>query len=333
MLSEIQEITAQAKAEITTAADTESLKNLETKYLGRKGKLTQLLRKISTVPEKERAAAGQAGNAAKKEIEAFLAEQLFALDANKTGDLAEKEWIDITIPAPKKSSAKRHPIHAAIENIEDVFGRMGFEVAEGPEIEDDWHNFTALNIPSDHPAREMQDTFWLDAPLEGNVLRTQTSNMQIRYMENNKPPIRIIAPGKVFRKDSDATHSPMFHQYEGLMIDRHISISHLKFVLESGLQQLIAPDVEIRFRLSYFPFVEPCLEVDALLNVDGKKRWLEIAGAGMVHPQVLRNGNIDPEEWNGFAFGLGIERQVMIKHGIPDLRLFYENDLRFLEQF
>jgi phenylalanyl-tRNA synthetase alpha chain len=217
--------------------------------------------------------------------------------------------------------------------IEQAFGRMGFEVAEGPEIEDDWHNFTALNIPADHPAREMQDTFWIDGELEGYVLRTQTSNMQIRHMQTHKPPIRIIAPGKVFRKDSDATHSPMFHQYEGLMVDRHVSLSHLKFVLSSALKQLISPDVELRFRLSFFPFTEPSVEVDALLNIDGKKRWLEIAGSGMVHPQVLRNCNIDPNQWNGFAFGLGIERQIMIKHGISDLRLFYENDIRFLEQF
>ena len=333
MLDDIKKITVQAKDEIKKSSAKEELKMLEKKYLGRKGELTMLLRMVSELPVGDRAKAGKTANAAKKEIEAAVADQFFTLESDGSGNLAEEEWIDVTLPAPKTARGKRHPIQAAIEEIEEVFGRMGFEKAEGPEIEDDWHNFTALNIPADHPAREMQDTFWLDGPMEGNVLRTQTSNMQIRYMENNEPPIRIIAPGKVFRKDSDATHSPMFHQYEGLMVDRHISLSHLKFVLASALRQLISPDVELRFRLSFFPFTEPSVEVDALLNVDGKKRWLEIAGSGMVHPQVLRNCNIDPDKWNGFAFGLGIERQIMIKHGISDLRLFFENDLRFLEQF
>jgi len=333
MLEEIQKIAALAQKAIEAARTEDDLRAVELEYLGRKGQLTMFLRTISDLSPEEKATIGKSGNETKKNIEALLAEKYFATKEAELGNLAETGWIDITLSKPKIRHGRRHPIHAAIEDIESVFGRMGFEIAEGPEIEDDWHNFSALNIPEDHPAREMQDTFWLAEPLKGYVLRTQTSNVQIRYMENNKPPIRIISPGKVFRKDSDATHSPMFHQYEGLMVDRNISLAHLKFVLTSALRELIAPDAEIRFRISFFPFVEPGLEVDALLNVNGKKRWLEIAGAGMVHPKVLKNCGIDPKEWNGFAFGLGIERQVMIKHGISDLRLFYDNDLRFLEQF
>lgn len=333
MLEHIRETVGNAQQEIANANSKDHLEELEKKYIGRKSELTLVLRNISSLSNEEKVSVGSAANEAKKEIEAFLAEKFFELESGGGENLAETEWIDRTLPAPKTLRGKRHPIHAMIEEIERVFGRMGFEVAEGPEIEDDWHNFTALNIPEDHPAREMQDTFWLTGKMEGHVLRTQTSGIQIRYMETHKPPIRIVSPGKVFRKDSDATHSPMFHQYEGLMIDRHVSLSHLKFVLSSAIKQLISPDAEIRFRLSFFPFVEPGLEVDALLNIDGKKRWLEIAGAGMVHPKVIENCGLDPKEWNGFAFGMGIERVIMIKHGISDLRLFFENDLRFLEQF
>ncbi len=333
MLDDIKSIVSKAKKEISGASEKEELKILEKKYLGRKGELTGLLRNVSALPQKDRAAAGKAANEAKKELEGFLAEQFFALEKGSGDDLAEKEWMDVTLPAPKVTHAKRHPIHAYIEHLEEVFARMGFEIAEGPEIENEWYNFNALNIPEHHPAREMQDTFWLKKPLEDHVLRTQTSGIQIRYMESHKPPIRIIAPGKVFRKDSDATHSPMFHQYEGLMVDRHISLSHLKFVVSSALRELIAPNIELRYRISFFPFTEPSVEVDGLLKVDGKERWLELAGMGMVHPNVITNGGLDPNEWNGFAFGMGIERQIMLKHGISDLRLFFENDLRFLEQF
>ncbi|MBI5414837.1 phenylalanine--tRNA ligase subunit alpha [Candidatus Peregrinibacteria bacterium] len=333
MEKEIQDILKKAIKEISQAKSEEDLQNTQKKYLGRKGELTLLLRNVSSLQEKERAEAGKAANIAKKDFEAKVADRYFSLESKGGDDILKDEWMDVTLPAKPTLRGKRHPLHATIEEIEDVFGRMGFEVAEGPEIEDDWHNFTALNIPEDHPAREMQDTFWLEERMKGYVLRTQTSGIQIRYYETRKPPIRIIAPGKVFRKDSDATHSPMFHQYEGFLIDRNVSLAHLKFILANALRQLIAPDAEIRFRLSFFPFTEPSLEVDALLNIDGKKRWLEIAGAGMVHPNVLKNGGLDPKEWNGFAFGLGIERQIMIKHGISDLRLFYENDLRFLEQF
>ncbi len=333
MLTTIQEIIKKAGAEIKDASGAPDLEALEKKYIGRKGELTAILRDISTLSLEEKGKVGKAANEAKKEIEAFLADRFFELEKGGKDDLQEKEWIDISVPAKKTPRGKRHPISAAIEEIEEVYARLGFEVAEGPEIEDDWHNFTALNIPEDHPAREMQDTFWLKEPLEGYVLRTQTSGIQIRFMEKRKPPIRIIAPGKVFRKDSDATHSPMFHQYEGLMVDRNISLSHLKFVLMNALRELVSPDIELRFRLSFFPFTEPSLEVDGLLNINGKKKWLEIGGAGMVHPNVLRNAGVDPKEWNGFAFGFGIERQIMIKHGISDLRLFYENDIRFLGQF
>lgn len=329
-LLELREI---AIAKISSAPDENTLRLIEVEFLGRKGSITSLLREVPNLPQEERAAAGMAANEVKKEVEAAIAQRHFHLEEASVNTMIESEWIDITAPSKKTTRGKRHPIHAFIEEAEEVFGRLGFRVAEGNEIEDEWHNFTALNIPPDHPARDMQATFWLKNELEGYVLRTQTSDVQIRFMENNPPPIRIIAPGKVYRKDSDATHSPMFHQIEGLMIDRDISLSHLRFVLLAALKELTSPDIDIRFRLSYFPFTEPSLEMDALFKRNGHERWLEIGGAGMVHPNVIKNCGLDPNEWNGFAFGLGIERQIMIKHGISDLRAFFENDLRFLEQF
>ncbi|MEI7510725.1 MAG: phenylalanine--tRNA ligase subunit alpha [Candidatus Peregrinibacteria bacterium] len=334
MLNIIANLKNSALSAIASAPSEDALRNAEVEYLGRKGSLTLLLREVPTLPLEERPIAGKTANEAKKEIEAALADRLFALEEARMGNLKDSEWIDITAPAkPLFKHGKRHPIHAFIAECETVFGRLGFSVAQGYEIEDDFHNFEALNFPPDHPAREMQDTFFLRGELEKMVLRTQTSDMQIRHMENNTPPIRVIAPGKVYRKDADATHSPMFHQIECLMIDKNVSLANLRFILLSALKDLISHDIDLRFRLSFFPFTEPSLEVDALLNVEGEKRWLEIGGAGMVHPNVLRNVHINPEQWNGFAFGFGIERMVMIKHGIKDLRLFFENDLRFLEQF
>lgn len=337
MLQKIEALQVEALDKIFSADDAEELKNIEQEFFGRKsGKMGEILKAIPSLDPKEKGLVGKNSNLAKKAIQAGLAEKFFQLEEEKMAKLGTEEKIDITEPStkiPAKTSGKRHPIHQFITECEEVFGRLGFEVAEGFEIEDEDHNFNKLNIPPDHPAREMQDTFWLKGALEGHVLRTQTSDMQIRFMEENKPPFRIIAPGKVYRKDSDATHSPMFHQIECLMIDKNISLANLRFILLSALRELINPNVDLRFRLSFFPFVEPGLEVDALLKVDGKEKWLEIGGAGMTHPNVLRNVGLDPEEWNGFAFGFGIERMVMIKYGIKDLRAFFENDIRFLKQF
>lgn len=335
MKSQIQILIQESSQQVALANTKEAIEEIHQEYFGRKtGKMNEILKTIVGLSVEEKKEIGSLANDAKKEVEAVLANRLFEIEEEAMKKIGEKQWIDVTAPSnlTPKHSGKRHPLSKFMLECEEVFGRMGFVVAEGFEIEDEDHNFNFLNIPTDHPAREMQDTFWLKNEMEGNVLRTQTSNMQIRFMEANKPPFRIIAPGKVFRKDSDATHSPMFHQIECLMIDKDISLAHLRFILLSSLRELIDPDVELRFRLSFFPFVEPGLEVDALLKVDGKQKWLEIGGAGMVHPNVLRSCGVNPDEWNGFAFGFGIERMVMIKYGIKDLRLFFENDLRFLKQ-
>lgn len=332
---------------IATATSEKVLLELEITILGRKGELTQILRSLSSLSTEEKKEIGQFANQVKDELQSKFDLQKQVFEADKFDKIAETEWIDISFPGKKVLQGSRHPISKFIDEVEEVFGKMGFAFVDGPEVEDDWHNFTALNLPPDHPARDMQDTFWIKN-MENTVLRTQTSDVQIRYMEKNKPPLRIIAPGKTYRKDSDATHSPMFHQYEGLMIDQNLSLANLKAVLLEALRQLISPDLNLRFRLSYFPFTEPSIEVDcSCVNCGGKGElangstcrvckktgWLEIGGAGMVHPNVLRNVGIDPEEYNGFAFGFGLERQIMIKYKIDDLRLFFENDLRFLKQF
>ncbi len=323
----------------------DSLKDLTHEFLGRKeGKLTKILRGLAVLPPALKPEIGRLANDIKTFISKEIDQKTNDIEKESIKNIVYDEWIDNSLPGKKIEIGHIHPITQFIEQVYDVFGRMGFDIAEGPEIETEFYNFTALNIPKDHPAREMQDTFWLD---NGYVLRTQTSSVQIRYMENNRPPIRIIAPGKTFRKDSDATHSPMFHQFEGLMVDKNISISNLRAVLISALSELLHYDLDIRFRTSYFPFVEPGLEVDVTcVMCEGKgrignerckickgSRWLEMGGAGSVHPNVLKNVNINPEEYTGFAFGFGIERPLMIKHRIDDMRHFFENDLRFLQQF
>jgi phenylalanyl-tRNA synthetase alpha chain len=339
MKKELKNIRREAKEEITSAKTEEKLREIEIKFLGRKqGVITLLFRDIPQLPQEERAEIGKLGNMVKTEIIEEIRRKRVALKKRE----GKEHFFDYSQPSKKVVVGKYHPVSRFIRTVEDVFGRLGFDISDGPEIDDEHHNFNALNIPDCHPAREMQDTFWIKN-LKRHVLRTQTSNVQIHFMENNSPPFRIVAPGKVFRKDSDATHSPMFHQVEGLMVDTDISLSHLKFVLLSALRELISPDLELRFRLSYFPFTEPSLEVDASCPICIDKReacrvckgtgWLEIGGAGMVHPNVLRNVHLDPKKWNGFAFGFGIERQIMIRHQVHDLRQFYENDLRFLEQF
>ncbi|MCT4592410.1 MAG: phenylalanine--tRNA ligase subunit alpha [Candidatus Gracilibacteria bacterium] len=338
MKNEIEKIEQEAIADTSACKSIEELKEVEIKFLGRKGLLPMLLRKIPELSSEDKKTVGQMGNVLRKNLEEKIANRYFELEDQQE----ENEFFDITIPAKPLEKGHHHPISMMICHIEEVFSRLGFTSISGAEIDDDWHNFSALNVPKDHPAREMQDTFWVKN-IDDHVLRTQTSNMQIHYMEANKPPIRIIAPGKTFRKDSDATHSPMFHQFEGLMVDKNVSLANLKWVLKTALSEILEKEVELRFRLSFFPFTEPSLEVDAsCVQCAGKNPnckvckgtgFLEIAGAGMVHPNVLRNAGLDPEKWNGFAFGCGIERILMVKYQIDDLRLFYENDLRFLEQF
>lgn len=339
MKNKLEKIRQEVIQKISVAQNAEELREIDIQYLGRKqGVLALLLREVPKLPKDERPEMGKLGNVIKNEITDLIAKKMFEFQSQEESST----FFDYSAPSKKRRLGKIHPISRFIREAEDVFGRLGFDVADGPEIDDEHHNFNALNIPEHHPAREMQDTFWVKN-LKKHVLRTQTSNVQIHFMEQNEPPFRIIAPGKVFRKDSDATHSPMFHQIEGLMVDKDISIAHLKFVLLCALRELLSPDLELRFRLSYFPFTEPSLEVDASCPIcSGTKSeckvckgtgWLEIGGAGMVHPNVLKNVGLDSTEWNGFAFGFGIERQVMIRHQIDDLRQFYENDLRFLEHF
>ncbi len=314
------------------AASAADLDAVELELFGRKqGLLTLELKQLGAMAPEARKAAGEALNAEKQRLEAAIAARRAELQNAKLSGLAEQDRIDMTLSVPLKSGpGTLHPIPQFIRQVEEVFGRMGFDVADGPEVEDDEVNFSLLNFADDHPARDMHDTFWVSG--EGDrVLRTHTSNVQIRYMRTRKPPFRMVCPGRVYRKDADATHSPMFHQFEGLMIDKNVSLANMKAVMETAIDELVGRKVELRFRNSYFPFVEPGLEVDMRFGTDG--RWLEVAGCGMVHQNVLRNCGIDADEWQGFAFGFGVERMLMIRHGIKDLRLFYEGDPRFLAQF
>lgn len=314
------------------AADATTLDQIELEIFGRKqGLLTLELKKLGALAPEERKSAGEALNAEKQRLETAIAERRSSLQSERLGSLAKSDRIDVTLSLPHSDGrGSLHPIPEFIRQVEDVFGRMGFDVADGPEVEEDEVNFSLLNFADDHPARDMHDTFWVSG--EGDrVLRTHTSNVQIRYMRTRKPPFRMVCPGRVYRKDADATHSPMFHQFEGLMIDKNVSLANMKAVMETAINELIGRPVELRFRNSYFPFVEPGLEVDMKLGEGG--RWLEVAGCGMVHQNVLKNCGIDADEWQGFAFGFGVERMLMIRHNIKDLRLFYEGDPRFLGQF
>lgn len=313
------------------SASAADLDAVELELFGRKqGLLTMELKKLGAMAPDARKAAGEALNAEKQRLEAAIAARRGELDSAKLSGLAEQDRLDMTLAVPLKGGpGSLHPIPEFIRQVEEVFGRMGFDVADGPEVEDDEVNFSLLNFADDHPARDMHDTFWVSGEAD-RVLRTHTSNVQIRYMRTRKPPFRMVCPGRVYRKDADATHSPMFHQFEGLMIDKNVSLANMKAVMETAIDELVGRKVELRFRNSYFPFVEPGLEVDMRF---GNGRWLEVAGCGMVHQNVLRNCGIDADEWQGFAFGFGVERMLMIRHGIKDLRLFYEGDPRFLAQF
>jgi phenylalanyl-tRNA synthetase alpha chain len=317
---------------ISDAPTEDKLEQLRVEFLGRKGELTSILKQLSDMSIEDKKKYGSLANAMKEELEAAFESRLEEIHHLQDADLATKEWMDLTVPGKAHTQGTVHPLTQLTQQVEDIFTSMGFEVADGPEVEDDYHNFTALNIPEEHPARDMQDTLWINGIPK--LLRTHTSPVQIRYMESHKPPIRIICPGRVFRKDDlDPTHSPNFHQFEGLVIDENISLADLKGVLLVALRKLIDPKLEIRFRSSFFPFVEPGLEVDVKAGHFGKNKWIELLGCGMVHPNVLKAVGYDPNKVQGFAFGCGIERVAMIRHKIDDIRLFYENDPRFLRQF
>jgi phenylalanyl-tRNA synthetase alpha chain len=309
-------------------SDAAQLEHAKARYLGKAGALTELQKSLGTLSPAERPAMGARFNAAKVQIEAALSAQRQKIQAAKLDAQLALEALDVTLPARGIHAGGLHPVTRTLARIEALFHSIGFEVADGPEIESDYHNFTALNQPENHPARSMHDTFYLD---DGkHLLRTHTSPIQIRYMEAHQPPIKIIAPGRVYRVDSDATHSPMFHQIEGLWVDEHVSFADLKGVVVDFLRRFFErDDLKVRFRPSFFPFTEPSAEIDMSFG-DG---WLELGGCGMVHPNVLRNVNIDSEKYQGFAFGLGPDRLAMLRYGVNDLRLFFENDLRFLKQF
>ncbi len=336
-LEELQQAARAALEEITAARSMEVLEQARVKFLGRKGLITQALRSLGSLPAEVRPQFGQEANRLKKLLEVHLEEAQERL--KKEALQAETAaGLDVTLPGRRLDLGRLHPITQIAREICDIFVRMGFQVVEGPEIETDYYNFEALNIPKDHPARDMQDTFYIS---DNIVLRTHTSPMQVRVMEQRQPPVRIIAPGKTFRRDSDLTHTPMFHQVEGLLVDQDISFADLKGVLTVFVHEMFGPEVSLRFRPSFFPFTEPSAEVDiqcvicrgAGCRVCSQTGWLEILGSGMVDPEVFGFVNYDPEVYTGFAFGMGIERIAMLKYGIDDLRLFFDNDLRFLKQF
>jgi phenylalanyl-tRNA synthetase alpha chain len=330
-MGEIERITALALANIAAAESPEGLEHLRVALLGKSGSITVQLKALGALPAERRKAAGEEINRARDAIGAALAARKLALDDAALDARLATETIDVTLPGRDAGRGGVHPISRTIERMEDIFGRLGYELADGPEIEDDWHNFEALNFPPHHPARAMHDTFYFG---DGRLLRTHTSGVQVRYMNAHKPPLRMIAIGKVYRSDSDQTHTPMFHQCEGLLVDERASFADLKGTLVEFVRAFFERDFEMRFRPSYFPFTEPSAEVDiAWQQADGSTRWLEVLGCGMVHPNVLRNVGIDPERHTGFAFGMGIERLAMLRYGVDDLRSFFDNDVRFLRQF
>jgi len=336
----VDALAGEARVAIEAAGSAADLEALRVRYLGRQGVITQLLRSLGTLPAEERPLVGAAANQAKRELEALLDGRLAEAVARETRAQRARDRLDLTLPGRRPPVGAVHPLTRVHDEIVAIFGGLGFSVVEGPEIETDFYNFEALNIPKDHPARDMQDTFYLS---DETLLRTHTSPVQIRTMRaaGGRAPVKIIVPGRVFRRDvPDASHSPVFHQVEGLAVDRAITMGDLKGTLELFAREMFGPKSRIRFRPSFFPFTEPSAEVDVLCFMCGgagcracKDGWLEILGSGMVHPQVLRNGGYDPEEVTGWAFGMGIERIAMLKYGVDDLRLFFENDLRFLRQF
>lgn len=339
MKEKLSQIKAAAEQALSSAASLETLEELRVKYLGKKGELTAVMKGMGSLSPEERPIIGQLANEVRDFIGKALDEKKTALESAAEQEKILAETIDVTIPGKRPEKAKKHPLTTVLDDLKDIFIGMGFSIVDGPEVELDYYNFEALNIPKDHPARDTQDTFYIN---DNVVLRTQTSPVQIRTMEKMKPPIRIISPGRVYRSDAvDATHSPVFHQVEGLVIDKGITMADLKGTLEVFVHKLYGDDTRLRFRPHHFPFTEPSAEVDiSCFNCGGKgcpickgEGWIEILGCGMVHPKVLKTCNIDPEEYSGFAFGIGLERTTMFRYGIKDLRMFFENDVRFLEQF
>ena len=335
----LEELEKQALDEVAAAADAAALDAVRVSYLGKKGQLTQQLKQLGALPAAERPAAGQAINHIKAQVQQALEARRDALQAAQLDARLASERVDVTLPGRGQPQGGLHPVTITMRRIEELFRPLGFSVAEGPEIEDDHHNFEALNIPAHHPARAMHDTFYFDAH---TLLRTHTSPVQVRVMEQRQPPLRIIAPGRVYRCDSDLTHTPMFHQVEGLLVDTQVSFANLRGLLDEFLRAFFErSDLPVRFRPSYFPFTEPSAEVDIQCvmcagegcRVCGQSGWLEVLGCGMVHPKVFEQVGIDNERYTGFAFGMGVERLAMLRYGVNDLRLFFENDMSFLKQF
>ena len=338
MREQIEQIRKEALEALSKTNLPKDLEELRVKYLGKKGALTAILKQMGSLSSEERPVIGQLANEARQSIEKKIAQTAQELKDRELALRLEKEKIDITLPGKQPPKGSYHPLSLTLEAMLDIFRSMGFDIIDGPEVETDYYNFEALNVPKDHPARDMQDTFYLG---ENLVLRTQTSGMQIHAMEARKPPIRVIAPGKTYRVDEDSTHSPMFHQIEGLVVDKGVDLCQLKGILEQFAREVYGPETQVRFRPSFFPFTEPSVEVDVSCFSCGGKGcrtckgtgWIEILGAGMVHPHVLEQCGIDPNEYTGFAFGIGLERLTMTRHKITDIRLLFENDVRFLEQF
>ncbi|MFV8817162.1 phenylalanine--tRNA ligase subunit alpha [Haliea sp. E17] len=337
-MENLEALATEARTKIEAAEDGATLEQLRVDYLGKKGQLTALLKGLGQLSAEERPKAGALINVVKQELQDLIGTRKSDLETSAVAAKLAAETIDVTLPGRGQSTGGLHPITRTMERMEAFFSAIGFDVVEGPEIEDDYHNFEALNIPAHHPARAMHDTFYVD---EHTVLRTHTSPVQVRVMETTEPPLKVICPGRVYRCDSDLTHTPMFHQVEGLLIDEHSSFADLKGLIEQFLQVFFEKDLAVRFRPSYFPFTEPSAEVDIqCVNCGGsgcrvcsQTGWIEILGCGMVHPSVFEKSNIDPEKYSGFAFGMGVERLAMLRYGVNDLRLFFDNDLRFLEQF
>ncbi len=338
MSNDISQLLTEASKAISSCSDLKQLDDVRVQFLGKKGSLTQLLQGLGKLPAEQRREAGQQINRVKQDVQSLIEHRKLQLQTQALNEKLAADTIDVTLPGRGTVSGGLHPVSLTIQQIEKLFIQLGFELAEGPEIEDSFHNFEALNIPESHPARAMHDTFYID---QDRVLRTHTSPVQIRVMLEQKPPMRVIASGRVYRCDSDLTHTPMFHQVEGFMVDEHITFSHLKGILADFLRCYFERDLNVRFRPSYFPFTEPSAEVDIqCVMCQGKgcrvcshTGWLEVLGCGMVHPNVFDKVSIDTEKYTGFAFGIGVERLAMLKYGVNDLRLFFENDLRFLRQF
>lgn len=338
ILTELRAIQREAQKEFQSASNHIELSQIKAKYLGRQSALARLLKQLSDLSQEERPQAGSAINRLKEELNELYEKAGLKIKKDAQLRILEKERVDITLPGRRQSYGRKHPLTQITEEIKHIFQGMGFSIAEGPEVEFDYYNFEALNFPKDHPARDMQDTFYIS---EDIVLRTHTSPVQIRVMEAQKPPVRVIVPGKVYRHDSDITHSPMFHQVEGLLVDEGVSLGDLKGTLEVFVHRMFGKETRLRFRASFFPFTEPSAEVDISCvickgrgcRVCSHTGWLEILGCGMVDPAVFKMVNYDSEKYTGFAFGMGVERIAMLKYGIDDIRLFFENDLRFLKQF